>query len=76
MSHRISSTLVALLLACALPASAQGTSQVISQTTGPFSGSVASGPATPEPLALTLSDAIERGLTYTADNQIRLLLGE
>lgn len=64
MTHRISSTAVALLLGSALSASAQGTSQIISQTTGPFSGSVASSDATPDPLPLTLPDAVERGLKY------------
>jgi len=45
-------------------AAAQSTSQIIAQTSGPFSGSVASGAATVDPLPLTLADAIERGLKH------------
>ena len=64
MTYPISSTVAALLLGCALSAGAQGTSQIISQTAGPFSGSVPGGDSSPEPLPLTLSDAVERGLKY------------
>jgi len=56
----------AALLACLCGASAaaQSTSQIIAQTSGPFSGSVTSGPATADALPLTVADAIERGLKH------------
>jgi outer membrane protein TolC len=53
-----------LVLVSGASAGAQSTSQIIAQTSGPFSGSVTSGPATAEPLPLTLADAIERGLKH------------
>src|SRR5580700_2448549 len=36
--------------------------QLLGQSANPFQGSVPSSAASPEPLALTLSDAIQRGL--------------
>ena len=56
--------LLILPLACATSARAQGTAQIIAQTTGPFSGSVVSETATADLLPLSLPDAIDRGLKH------------
>jgi len=64
MTRRIYAAAAMLVFGLAASASAQSTSQIIAQTSGPFSGSVTSGPATTDTLPLTLADAIERGLTH------------
>ena len=63
MTRRIYSAAM-LVFVFGASAAAQSTSQIIAQTSGPFSGSVASGAATVDPLPLTLADAIERGLKH------------
>jgi len=64
MTHRHICCAAMLVFAFCATAAAQSTSQIIAQTSGPFSGSVASGQVTSEPLPLTLADAIQRGLTH------------
>ena len=54
------STAVVLLTLLALPAAAQSGSPM----SGPFAGSVPQGVATAEPLALSLRDALTRGLQH------------
>ena len=64
MTHRHIVSAAIFVVAFGASAAGQSTSQIIAQTSGPFSGSVASGQATSEPLPLTLADAIQRGLTH------------
>jgi outer membrane protein TolC len=55
----------ATILACALLAATLGPeSNAAAQTSGTFSGSVPAASATTEPVALTLRDAVERGLEH------------
>jgi outer membrane protein TolC len=60
---------VALLLLLSVPAAAQSSRQA---SPNPFLGSVPKGAATPEPLALSVKDAVQRAL----ENNLGLLLQE
>jgi outer membrane protein TolC len=53
---------VAVSLTCAAPVPAQTAPQAAPLNAGSFQGSVVQGQASPQPLALTLDDAIQRGL--------------